>query len=122
MQTKIGNKINILIERFIDLYDGKTNLKDKDKDKNKNKDYKTTQPIAHPSHHPSRADLGNQSSGGGHSSSQQIREVHQHAQQPAPQHNFNNAYQGPTTPLIDAVEPMAANEAFGGSMFGGSAF
>ena len=36
-----------------------------------------------------------------------------------PERNFNNAYMGPNTPLIDASEPMAANEAFGG-MFGGS--
>ena len=28
MNTKLGNKINILIERMVDVYDGKTNLKD----------------------------------------------------------------------------------------------
>ena len=33
MQTKIGGKINILVERLVDLYDGKTNLKEDDKEK-----------------------------------------------------------------------------------------
>ena len=48
------------------------------------------------------------------------KEVNQpNTQQMMPERNFNNAYMGPNTPLIDASEPMAANEAFGG-MFGGS--
>jgi hypothetical protein len=119
MQTKLGNKLNILIERLFDLYDGKTNLKDKDKDKKK-KDYKTTQPITHPGHQPSRADFIQNSHARGQTEGQYTKEVHHQAAQP--QHNFNNAYAGPVTPLMDAAEPMAANEAFGGSMFGGSAF
>lgn len=126
MQTKIGNKINIIIERLFDVYDGKTNLKEKEGNK---KDYKTTQPIAQPNHQPSRADFvehHNQSRK--HSEGNFINAVHQGATHPiaptaptAPSHNFNNDYAGPATPLVNASEPMAANEAFGG-MFGGSAF
>ena len=56
----------------------------------------------------------------GQTEGQYTNQVHQQAAQP--QHNFNNAFAGPTTPLMAAAEPMAANEAFGGSMFGGSAF
>ena len=42
-------------------------------------------------------------------------------QQPDP--NFQQMYAGPNNPLVDAanvsMEPMAANEALGGSAFGG---
>ena len=116
MQTKLGAKVNILVERLVDLYDGKTNLKETDKDKKK--DYKTTQPISQvPNHQPSRSDFVN---------TQQMQpqnnvaqEVNQSSAAMMPERNFNNAYMGPNTPLVDAGEPMAANEAFGGSMFGG---
>ena len=122
MQTKIGNKINILVERLVDLYDGKTNLKDDEKDKKK--DYKTTQPISQtPGHQPSRSDFLSQQPTQapiGQTQNQFAKEVNQpNTQQMMPERNFNNAYMGPNTPLIDASEPMAANEAFGG-MFGGS--
>ena len=116
MQTKLGGKINILIDRLLDLYDGKTNLKEKDKNKKK-KDYKTTQPISQaPMHQPSRSDfLNNQQmqQPRGQTEGQYIKEVHQETTHPlAPQHNFNNDYAGPNTPLVNAAEPMAANEAF----------
>jgi hypothetical protein len=113
MQTKLGSKINILIERVIDLYDGKTNLKE---DNSKKNDYKTTQPITQPpGHQPSQADFLNQ---------QQMQRSNNvtsnnfvnnaHPQQP--QQNFNNDFQGPNNPLMNAAEPLAAND--GMSMFG----
>lgn len=137
MHTKLGIKINILVERIVDLYDGKTNLKTN----NSKKDYKTTQPIAKsPSHQPSRSDFLNSSApaqrgidavnglppsthqgGRVESEGQHVRDVHQNATQPQAQHNFNNDFGGPATPLV-SQEPMAANEAFGGNMFGGSSF
>ena len=137
MHTKLGTKINILVERIVDLYDGKTNLKVN----RSKKDYKTTQPIAQsPSHQPSRSDFLNssalaprgmdaisgapsQNNQGGRveSEGQHTRDVHQNATNPQSQHNFNNDFGGPPTPLI-TQEPMAANEAFGGNMFGGSSF
>jgi hypothetical protein len=135
MHTKLGAKINILVERIVDLYDGKTNLKDK----KAKRDYKTTQPIAQaPSHQSSRADFVNTGmpqpplgvtaisglpshshppQNGAESEGQHIRDVRQETK-----HNFNNDFGGPATPLMGAQEPMAANEAFGGNMFGGSAF
>ena len=122
MQTKLGAKINILIERLVDLYDGKTNLKDKDK---KAKDYKTTQPIAQvPGHQPSRSDfLNNQPQHlKGHTEGQHMNEIHQRPTiQMAPQSNFNNVPTGSNPPFQTASEPLAANEAFG-SIFGGSQY
>ena len=108
MQTKLGAKINILVERLVDLYEGKTNLKDSEK--KKKKDYKTTQPIAQvPSHQPSQADFLNQqqTQNANNNVNTQLNNTAHTGPQQAP--DFNSMFQ----------EPMAANEAFGG-MFGGS--
>lgn len=113
MQTKIGEKINMLVERLVDLYDGKTNLKED----SKKKDYKTTQPISQPpTHQSSRADLVSQSA------VPPMAQPTQNTSPMMPERNFDNAYMGPNTPLANAAEPMAANEAFAGGMFGGSLF
>jgi hypothetical protein len=118
MQTKLGAKINILVERLVDLYDGKTNLKNNAK---KN-DYKTTQPISQVAvHQPSQADFMNQQQQqhtNNLTTNQYVNTAHQQQQQQQQQQpDFNNAYQGPSNPLMNAMEPMAANEAMGG-MFG----
>ena len=116
MQTKLGAKINILVERLVDLYEGKTNLKESAK----KKDYKTTQPISQaPGHQTSQADFLNQPQ------MQNVRGHMDSQQQQQPNLNSNNMYQGSTNPLVNAAqpmansfEPMAANEGMG-SMFGG---
>lgn len=123
IQTKLGTKINILVERMLDLIEGKTNLKDPQKNK---RDYKTTQPIAQaPSHQISQADNLNQTQNA-HPNNQFINNAHTppNTQAMQPSHNFNNAFAGPTTPLVGAQNPddqsflpMAANDAMG-SMFG----
>lgn len=111
MQTKIGGKINILLERLINLYEGKTNLKDQDK----NKDIKKTQPISgHPVHQNSQADnLIRQPNINQQFNNQVVNQE--------PKQDFNNMFAGPNTPLVNAQEPMAANEGIGG-IFGASLF
>jgi hypothetical protein len=122
MQTKLGGKINILVERLVDLYDGKTNLKEKENTKN---DFKTTQPISQtPGHQPSQADFLNQQQSQmatNITSNNFVNTAHTQPQQPQQpqQQSFNNSFQGPNNPLVDAAEPMAANEV---GMFGGSLF
>ena len=122
MQTKLGSKINILIERLVDLYDGKTNLKEST---NKKNDFKTTQPISQvPVHQTSQADFLNQQQmqqSNNATTNQFINSAHTQPtqQMQQPQTDFNNSFQGPNNPLINAAEPMAANE---GSMFGSSLF
>ena len=109
MQTKIGKKINILLERLIDVYEGRVNLKENQK----SKDIKTSQPISQPPvHQNSQADqfINTQSFNTNQQFNNQISN-----QQPSP--DFNNMYAGPNNPLIDAQEPIAANESLGG-MFG----
>lgn len=122
MQTKLGSKINILLERLADLYEGKTNLKNSNQ--TKTKDYKTTQPIAQsnfnqpPIHQPSQSDFlnKNQANNSNNVNTQFNNSVHNTGVQQQP--DFNNMY-GPSNPLVNAQEPQAANEAFGG-IFGAS--
>ena len=113
MQTKIGKKINILLERLIDVYEGRVNLKENDK----NKDIKKSQPLSQPPvHQNSQADylVNTQNI----NTNQQFNNQVTNQQ---PQINYDNMYAGPNNPLIDAQEPMAANESLGG-MFGSSLF
>lgn len=115
IQTKLGTKINILTQRLVDLMEGKTNLKDK----NIKKDYKTSQPISQgPSHQPSQADQLNQARNNPLNAQVMNNALSQ------PSHNFNNAFAGPATPLVDASNPvedqfvpLAANDGMG-SLFG----
>ena len=134
MQTKLGSKINILLERLVDMWEG-----NKDESKPK-KDYKTKQPISGTQHQPSQADRLNQvnltgqpnmnvnvnaQNMHGMTESQHINQVHNNTVNQGGQ-NFNNMFQGPNTPLVDAAmpggsfEPIAANEGIG--LFGGSSF
>ena len=122
MQTKLGAKINILVERLVDLYDGKTNLKD-----NKKKDYKTSQPISQaPGHQPSQSDFINSQTQQmpNFATNQMNNQVHSQniippsmpSKQAEP--TFNNAYQGNSGGGGGGggFEPLAANEM--GNMFG----
>ena len=124
MQTKLGEKINILIERLMALWNGDSSLKKEDGKKGGNV-VRVTQPISG-GHIPSRPDVLPPS---------QMTSLHsQTTEKQLPQHDprsgqsvhqsqpdFNQMYQNSVTPLVDAMEPMAANEAMGG-MFGGSSF
>jgi len=119
IKSKLGSKINILVERLLDLIEGKTNLKNS---KNTTNDYKTTQPISQvPVHQPSMGDNLNQPKIS--LETQQINAAHtndhlQNMFQPQQQTQFPQLPTNTTTP--NQLEPMAATEAF--SMFGGSSF
>ena len=115
MQTKLGAKINILVERAIDLYEGRVNLKKNEKDS----DYKKTQPISQaPSHQVSQADLLPNQQPNINNRTQTHHNNEAHNQQPRT--DFNNMFAGPNNMAFDN-EPVAANGALGG-IFGGSAF
>ena len=133
IQTKLGEKISILTDRVMELWSGDASLKQNDSQSSK---VKITQPLA--GHQPSRADKM------GFTTMQQqpplpqqipIQQIPPHPKmtnntnmpsiQPIP--NFNEMHAGPNTPLVNAAhptltEPMAANEAFGGSGSFGSAW
>jgi hypothetical protein len=127
MDTKFGNKINLLIERAIDLYDGKTNLKNSNNNINQSnhQDIRTTQPISPPestnsrmSSPPSSINTSYQTpiNKNNYSENQNTKPLQN------PPNNFNNDFAGPNiNNLLAANEPIAANESFGG-IFGGSVF
>jgi hypothetical protein len=112
MQTKLGSKINILIERTMDLINGNNEAKENVKQE---KNVKVSQPIAG-QHQPSQSDTLD--------TSQLLpsnRGLTSIPQQNTNNTDFNDMYQNTSNPLQNADtpgqnEPIAAND--GGSMFG----
>jgi len=121
MQTKVGEKVQLLIDRLMDVYDGQTKSK-KDDNNQKQVNVRVTQPISGQvnnaqitvSQPPPAAQMTNMKS-----------QTNEYSIPQTP--NFNNMYAGPETPLVGAAtpgmdmmqEPMAANDVLGGS-FGSS--
>lgn len=127
MQTKLGEKVQILVDRAWELYEGQTSSS---KPQQKQGQVRITQPLSQqygvtntmPSTTTSITDLPNQLQ------PQMTNMKSQTNEYSIPQTpNFNNMYAGPQTPLVgaatpgemmEAMEPMAANNFFGG--FGSS--
>ena len=112
IDTKLGNKINILIDRMFDLYNGKTNLNNNNKNVKNQQDVKTTQPISRGTRPPQQ-----QQQNTGQQPTTQFNNLAlnnpQFNQQNnnSPETNFNNVFSGPNiNNLIQIDEPMAANE------------
>jgi hypothetical protein len=132
MQTKLGAKLNILLDRVVDKWEGRT--ADTQQQSNDKSVVRVSQPLAG-QHQPSQADYQDRSqilpSNPQLTTMPQMNQAPQQPQQISPQQSpdFNQMYQNQATPLQDAStpsmsqaqEPMAANEAMGG-MFGGSAW
>jgi hypothetical protein len=106
LQTKLGEKVSILVDRLLELWNGNNN----NKNDRKNTNVKVTQPIVQNQilMAPNTQNMGTTS----------INDLPQ-VQQP----NYDAMYRQDTTPLVNAsspvVEPMAANDALGGGAFGG---
>jgi hypothetical protein len=130
LQTKLGEKVNILLERLSNVVYGETNLKEQKKDKSV---VKVSQPLSGMNHQASRADHRGSpsqqypSSLGDMAQAQSLAQTGAHSTP-----NFNSMYAGPNTPLVGAAtsgepmsdmmhEPAAANGVLGGS-FGASLF
>jgi hypothetical protein len=128
LQTKLGEKVNIILARIIELWDGTPSRKQAQPTGNTGTGaVRVTQPISPPMHQPSQSDNLSSNAIGllpqgqpGMSSSMQQNIPSQQPQQNDT--NFQQMYSGPQNPLQNAeapMEPMAANEAIGGSAFGG---
>ncbi len=124
-QTRIGNKINILIDRLFDIIEGRAALKADEK-----KEQKEVAAKGHngPSHHASRADVQHMQIPQTHmpmSGTTDIQMLERHSgNQGSPQNpntDFNSMFAGPNNPLVNAQqphmqepfaspEPMAAND------------
>ncbi len=128
MQTKLGEKVQILIDRLMDLYEGQTSPQTGGKSGQNqgqgqvrvtqplSQQYASTSPSAPPAPQavaPPPAQMTNMKA-----------QSHEFTIPQTP--NFDNMYAGPETPLVNAnvpgggmMEPMAANDMLGGS-FGSS--
>jgi hypothetical protein len=124
LQTKLGEKTNIILARITELWDGSPTQKKKQQNQAHSNTgaVRVTQPISPPIHQPSQADNMSSSAIGLLPQSQPGMPSSAPTQQ-QPQQNFQQMYSGPNTPLVDpanvSMEPMAANEALGGGGFGG---
>jgi len=128
LQTKLGEKVSILFDRIVDLWEGKSS-DDKKKGKGKGKgNVKVSQPIAGQNQMPNNATaMGNSLYGGMSQGTTSISSLPtEPVQQNAP--DYNAMYRNDATPMPGAATPgmgdqfggmiMAANEALGGSAFG----
>jgi hypothetical protein len=127
LQTKVGEKCSILIDRIVELWDGKMGNKNTKNGKNSknsknnnnantNSNVKVSQPISQNILPPQT------STQSGYSDGTSIGQLpNYNSQQPSP--DFNNMYQKDPTPLVNAQSPtegfdgggiMAANEVLGG--------
>jgi hypothetical protein len=139
LQTKLGEKVSILVDRLTDLWEGKTDKKSGKNGKGKgNGNVKVSQPISGQNMGitmplntmPSNQSAMNQSLYGGSTSISQLptdSSGQNYSQSTQQLPNYNNMYQQDTTPLVGAAtpgmaeafsEPMAANSVLGGGAFG----
>ena len=112
LHTKLGEKVSILVERIVDLWEGNGNKKKK----NSKNNVKVSQPISQ--NQSAMNQSINQNMG-----STSISALPQ--SQPVQQSpDFNNMYQQDSTPLVGAASPETGMEGFGpaaaNDMIGGS--
>ena len=128
LQTKLGEKVSILVERVMELWDGSS---DKKKKNGKNGNVKVSQPISGQITSQQMMPSQNIYTDGTAINSLPTNDVtygsesNSNAQQLP---NYNNMYKQDTTPLVGAAtpegmsegfgEPMAANSVLGGGGFG----
>jgi hypothetical protein len=126
LQTKLGEKVSILFDRLVELWEGKS-ADDKKKGKGKGS-VKVSQPIAGQNQTPNNASaMGNSLYGGMSQGTTSISSLPiEPVKQNAP--DYNAMYRNDATPMPGAATPgmgdpyggmiMAANEVLGGSAFG----
>lgn len=117
LQTKLGEKVSILVDRVVELWEGRQDKKGKGNGNNSNGNVKVSQPISQ-----NQSATMNQSINSmGSTSISSLPTMQQ------PSINYDNMYQQDSTPLVGASTPgmenfnpiMAANE-MAGSAFGTS--
>jgi len=117
IQTKLGLKINILVERVVDLWYGNTSSVDNNEKKSNN--VRVTQPISG-QHQPSQADSRDQLLPSNLQLTQMPTQHMNRIAQPPNNQDFNQMHLSNITPLQNVnpsriLEPLAANESFGSS-------
>lgn len=120
LQSKLGEKVNILVERVVELWEGKT---DKKKKNGKNGSVKVSQPI---SGQTTTMPITSQPSYTDGTAISALPNYDQSSTETQQSPNFNTMFRQDTTPLVGAAtpggmepfEPMAANSVLGGGAFG----
>jgi hypothetical protein len=125
LQTKLGEKVSILFDRVVELWEGKKDDDKKKKDGKKGKgNVKVSQPISQGQSAVVTQSLytGNTNMGAS-SDGTSISQLPMTGTQQQP--DFNSMYRNDNNPMVGAATPgfeqpmiMAANEALGGSAFG----
>jgi len=124
LQTRLGEKVNILIDRLLDYIDGNKNVRE---EAEKNKKVVTSGNVNLTANPMAQAGYVNSN----YQSPNPVGQTGGMPTQVQPSHNFDGMYAGPNTPLVgaatpgpvqEAFEPMAANAALGGGGFGGTPF
>jgi len=117
LQTKLGEKVTMLVDRVLELWNGKTD----DKKKGKNVNVKVSQPISGQQMNNAAMSQSLYTEGTA-ISSLPINDQNNSETQQTP--DYNNMYRQDTTPLVGAAtpgglegfgEPMAANSVLGGA-------
>ena len=120
LQTKLGEKVSILVDRITELWNGKTD--NKNKKGNGNANIKVSQPI---SGQTVTQPMGSYTDGTAINSLPNYDVSQSNQQQQMP--NYDSMYKQDTTPLVGAStpgisegfsEPMSANSVLGGGSFG----
>jgi hypothetical protein len=126
LQTKLGEKVSILVDRISELWNGKTDTKKKN---GKNGTVKVSQPISGQQMITSQSMTG-YTDGTAISSlpTYDVTQGNQNTMQPQQLPNYDAMYRQDNTPLVGAAtpgmtteafsEPMAANAVLGGGAFG----
>ena len=129
LQTKLGEKVSILVDRINELWNGKQNTKTKTVNVNgKQVTVKVSQPISGQQQQYSQSMNQSAMNQAMYADGTSINSLPSDTSMPAQQlPNYNNMTRQDTTPLVGAAspamiqEPMAANDGIGGA-FGGSSF
>lgn len=114
MQTRLGEKIRILSDRVMDIWEGNSSAEKKEQNTN----VKVSQPVSNNQGQQQSAPLVNSSTLGMNpmmNGMQQPQQMSISAQQASltPQYqdpNFNQMHENTPVPLMDAMEPVAAND------------
>lgn len=118
LQTKLGEKVTILVDRVLELWNGKS----EDKKKGKKENVKVSQPISGQQMNNAAMSQSLYTEGTAISSLPMNDQNNSETQQSP---DYNNMYRQDTTPLVGAAtpgglegfgEPMAANSVLGGAV------
>ncbi len=125
LQTKLGEKVSILVERVTELWDGTSS--DKKKKNGKNGNVKVSQPISGQQMMPPPASTYTDGTAISALPTNDVTYGSQNTVQAQQLPNYDAMYRQDTTPLVGAAnpgmsegfgEPMAANSVLGGGAFG----